>query len=59
MEQITGGVGRKGMLLINLIALLSPTFAIDSEKDGPIYGNSEGLSRVSLLEERLHNLTIK
>ncbi len=41
------------------LSLSPPSLAIEAEKDGPVYGNSDGLSRVTNLEEKLSGMQIK
>ena len=53
----------KILSLIFLVCVFIPlpilSFALDAEKDGPIYGDPEGLARVAKLEEQLHNMHIR
>lgn len=37
----------------------SQGFALDAQKDGPVYGDPQGLERVKKLEEQLHTMTIR
>jgi len=38
--------------------IATKSFALDAAKDGPIYGDPEGLKRVEKLEAQLHNIEI-
>lgn len=47
------------LIFISFVLLLASTcYAIDAAKDGPIYGDPEGLKRVEKLEQQLHNMEI-
>jgi hypothetical protein len=42
-----------------LLLTITQTFGIDAGKDGPIYGDPDGLARVAALENELHNMKIR
>jgi hypothetical protein len=48
-------------LIVLLLVLLSAcnSYALDAAKDGPIYGDPEGLARVAKLEQQLHDVQIR
>ena len=41
-----------------LLIMLTPAQALDAEKNGPVYGDPEGLARVEKLEQQLHNMKV-
>ena len=47
------------MPFVIIVLYSALAFALDAAKDGPIYGDPEGLARVEALEQELHNMKVR
>lgn len=55
-----GNHTKKLILLLFFFSVYCPQgFTLDAQKDGPVYGDPQGLDRVNKLEEKLHVMSVR